>query len=130
MGVRHVFILNCIYAFIFGVGFVLLPAVFCSLVGFDTPGDAVLIARVLGIFVMGTGLLTFFARNAPESEARRAIILTLFLLYILLIVYKVLLHFVFGIGFNFIFGIIYVIHFGLVAAYGSFLFSRVREGSS
>jgi hypothetical protein len=124
MQLRHVFTLNYVYAFIFGVGFVFLPATFASLVGFDTPGDAALIARVLGIFVVATGLLTLFSRNAPESEARRAIVLTLFILYVLLILYKVLLHLVFGIGFNIVFGVIYLIHIGLVAAYGYFLFGR------
>jgi predicted Na+-dependent transporter len=128
MQLRHIFTANCVYAFLFGAGFTFFPGTFSSLVGFDTPGDASLIARVLGLFVIGTGLVTWFARNSSESEARRAIVLSLFILYIALIVYKVLLHTVFGISFNFVFGIIYIIHLGLVIGYGYFLFARPTEG--
>jgi Na+/phosphate symporter len=127
MQLRHIFTANCIYAFFFGIGFTFLPTAFSSLVGFETPGDAALIARVLGIFVLGTALITLLARCSAESEARRAIVLSLFILYISLIVYKVLLHSVFGIPFNLVFGIIYVIHAGLVVGYGYFLFGAPRE---
>ena len=122
MQLRHIFTANCVYAFFFGAGFTFFPTTFSSLVGFDTPGDASLIARVLGIFVIGTGLITLFARDSSESDARRAIVLSLFILYISLILYKVLLHTLFGISFNVVFGIIYIIHVGLVMGYGYFLF--------
>ena len=128
MQLRHVFTANCVYAFFFGAGFTFFPTTFSSLVGFDAPGDASLIARVLGIFVLGTGLITLFARASAESEARRAIILSLFILYVSLIVYKVLLHVVFGIPFNLVFGIIYIIHAGLVMGYGYFLFGSPGKG--
>jgi hypothetical protein len=127
MTLKQVFTVNYIYAFLFGAGFIMLPT-FCSeLVGFEVAGDAPLIGRVLGIFVLSTGLLTFFARNSAESEARDAIVLTLLTLYGLLILYKVALHTVFGIPPNAVLGMIYVLHIGFVGAYGYFLVKGRRR---
>lgn len=127
---RLVFTANYIYAFAFGAAFILFPAWSSSLIGFQVAGDAPLIARVLGIFVLATGLLTFFARHAAESAAREAIIRTLFILYSLLIVYKIALHTVFGIPFNPVFGVIYVLHLAFVLAYGQILLSARRAAVS
>jgi len=129
MELKPIFTLNYVYAFLFGAGFILLPTLCASLVGFDVSGDAPLIARVLGIFVFASGLLTFFARNSADSEARRAIVLTLFSLYALLFLYKVLLNLVFGIPINLVFGIIYLLHIGLVTSYGMVLFGHRGEES-
>jgi hypothetical protein len=94
--------------------------------GFNVAGDSSLIARGMGVFVIGTGVLTFFARDASNSEDRRAIVLSLFTLYILLVLYKVSLNLLFGISFNFMFALIYVIHIGLIVGYGYFLFGKPK----
>jgi hypothetical protein len=95
--------------------------------GFDVAGDSSLIARGMGVFVIGTGVLALFARDASKSEARRAIVLSLFTLYILLVLYKLSLNLLSGISFNLMFAFIYVIHIGLITAYGYFLFGGPRE---
>ncbi len=127
MNLKTIFTVNYIIAFLFGAGFTFFPTLCSSLMGFNVAGDSSLIARGMGVFVIGTGVLTFFARNASQSEGRRAIILSLFTLYILLILYKVALNFLFGISFNFVFASIYVIHIGLIVSYGYFLFGRPGE---
>jgi hypothetical protein len=127
MKLKTIFTVNYIIAFLFGVGFTFFPTLCSSLMGFNVAGDASLIARGMGVFGLGTGMLTFFARNASKSEARRAIVISLFILYILLILYKMSLNLLFGISFNPMFASIYVIHIGLLVAYGYFLFKGPEE---
>jgi len=127
MQLRTVFTVNSILAFVFGIGFTFFPTLCISLMGFDIAGDAPLIATGMGVFVIGTSILAFFARNTLKSDARRAIIICLFTLYILLILYKLSLNILFGISFNLMFAAIYVLHIAFVSAYGYFLFGKPRE---
>ena len=127
MQLKTIFTVNYIVAFLFGAGFTFFPTLCSSLMGFNVAGDSSLIARGMGVFVIGTGVLTFFAKDAPRSMARRAIVLCLFTLYILLVLYKVSLNLLHGISFNLMFASIYVIHIGFIVAYGHFLFGGPRE---
>lgn len=127
MTLKTIFTVNAVYAFLFGGGFMFFPALCCSLVGFTLAGDAALIARCMGIFVLCTGILTFFARSAGESAARRAIVISLLALYMLLIVFKVLLNVLWGFSLNVMFALLYLFHAGLIAAYGLQLLRGARE---
>jgi hypothetical protein len=127
MTLKTIFAVNWIYAFLFGLGFIFFPALCCSLIGFTLAGDAALIARCMGIFVFCSGVLTFLARNAGRSSARRAIVLSLLTLYVLLIVFKVLLNIVWGFSLSLMFAILYVFHLALITAYGYHLFGKPRE---
>lgn len=127
MKLKTIFTINYIIGFLFGLGFVFFPTLCCTLMGFNIDGDSILIARGMGVFVIGTGFLAFFAKDTPKSDGRRAIILSLFALYIILILYKASLNILNGISFNFMFASIYVIHVGLISAYGYFLFGKPRE---
>ncbi len=127
MRLKTVLTVNYVYAFLFGAGFTLFPTLCSSLMGFDVAGDFYLIARCLGLFVTVTGVLTFLTRNAPRSEARRAVVISMFTLYLLLIIYKVLLNLVHGMHVNLMFITIYVIHIGFVIAYGHFLLGGPKE---
>lgn len=124
MQLKTVFTVNCVYAFLFGAGFVLFPTLSNSLIGFDSAGDSFLIARCLGIFVLFKGLLTFFVRDAEESRARRAVVLSLMILYVLLILYKLALNLVYRIPFGVLLALIYALHVGFVAGYGRSLVAR------
>jgi hypothetical protein len=126
MTLKTVFTVNYIYAFFFGAGFMLFPVFCASLVGFEVAGDGSLIARCLGIFVLCTGVLTLFARDTDESSARRAILLSLFTLYVLLLLFKVLLNTVWGFPFDVMFALLYLLHLGLVASYGYYLVAGPR----
>ena len=127
MTLKTIFTVNAVYAFLFGMGFMFFPALCCSLIGFTLAGDAVLIARCMGIFVLCTGVLTFFARNGGKCAARRAILLCLLTLYVLLIVFKLLLNTLWGFPLNLMFALLYVFHMGLIATYGYRLFGNPRE---
>lgn len=127
MSLKMVFTVNSIYAFLFGAGFMLLPEFCCSLIGFELAADASLIARCMGIFVLCTGFLTFFCRESEDSVARRAILLSLLILYILLVLFKVLLNTVWGFSLGGMFIGLYLFHFGLITAYGYHLFGSPAE---
>jgi hypothetical protein len=127
MQLRTIFTINYIYAFLFGAGFMFFPTFCSSLVGFDVAGDSYLIARCLGIFVTCTGILTFFAKDSAKSPARRAIVISLFILYILLFIFKLLLNSVHDKPVNLIIAFIYVLHSGFIVAYGYHLFGKPRE---
>jgi hypothetical protein len=127
MKLKTVFTVNYILAFCFGTGFIFFPTFFLSLIGINVAGDAPLVARGLGVFVFGTSILTFFTRDAPKSEARRAIVLSLFGVQILAFIYNLSWVLLFGIPFNLMIALLLVIHAGLAAAYGFFLFGAPRE---
>jgi len=118
MPLKTIFTVNSLYAFLFGTGFILFPNLCSSLIGFDTAGDSFLIARALGIFVLFKALLTLLLRDAEESRARRAVVLSLMTLYVLLIIYKLALNLVYGIPFTGILALIYFLHVGFVTGYG------------
>lgn len=63
----------------FGLLLLILPVGLYQFMGASLTGGGVFAAREYGAALIGTLLLTWFARNAGESEARRAIILDLFI---------------------------------------------------
>lgn len=127
MKLKTVFTVNYILAFLFGAGFIFFPTFFLSLIGINVAGDTALMARGLGVFVFGTSVLTFFTRDAPKSEARRAIVLSLFAVHILAGLYNLSWILLFGIPFNLMIALLLVIHAGLAVAFGYFLFGGPRE---
>ena len=127
MNLKTIFTINCIIAFLFGAGFIFLPTLCLTLMGYNVAGDSTLIAQGMGVFVFGTGVLTFLARNTSKSDARRAIALSMIILYILLISYKASLNLFFGIPFNLMFASIYVIHIALIVSYAYVLIKEAGE---
>ncbi len=127
MKLKAIFTINCIIAFLFGAGFIFLPTLCLTLMGYNVAGDSTLIAQGMGVFVFGTGVLTFLARNTSKSDARRAIALSMIILYILLISYKASLNLFFGIPFNLMFASIYLIHIALIVSYTYVLIKEAGE---
>ena len=127
MNLKTIFTINCIIAFLFGAGFIFLPTLCLTLMGYNVAGDSTLIAQGMGVFVFGTGVLTFLARNTSKSDARRAIALSMIILYILLISYKASLNLFFGIPFNLMFASIYIIHIALIVSYAYVLIKEAGE---
>ena len=72
-------IINSIVAIVFGVLFVIIPAQILSMYGDAMVGLQLnYISQLFGAALIGFGLLTWTARNAADSEARKAIVLSLF----------------------------------------------------
>lgn len=83
MKLSALMILNAIIAVVFGLGFVLAPSQVASFyspeVGITEAGAVLeVVARLFGASLLTFAVLTWVARNAPDSEVRRAILLALF----------------------------------------------------
>ena len=81
MKLKSLFIFNAITSIFFGVGSVLAPQVIVSLFGATLNPAGMLMMQYGGAWLIGIGLLAWFARNAADSEARRAIVLAFMICY-------------------------------------------------
>jgi Trk-type K+ transport system membrane component len=71
-------IINAVVAAFFGVAFVLVPSQAISLYGVEEASEIlILILQLMGAAFVGFAVLTWLARNASDSDARRAIVLAL-----------------------------------------------------
>ena len=82
MKLKVLFIANTVVSVPFGIGSVLAPHLFLSLFGATLgPAGAVMMQHG-GAWLIGLGLLTWFTRNAAESEAGRGIAGALLVAYL------------------------------------------------
>jgi hypothetical protein len=72
-------VIKAIVALVLGVLLLVAPTFGFSLFGASITGDGTFPAQENGASMLGIVLLTWFARNAAESQACRAIILDLFI---------------------------------------------------
>jgi len=78
MKLSALMIVNAIIAAVFGLGFVFAPGQVTSLYSPETGAVLEYVAQLLGAALLAFAVLTWFARNVPDSEARRAIVLAMF----------------------------------------------------
>jgi hypothetical protein len=79
MKLSTLMIINAVVAAFFGVAFVLVPSQAISLYGVEEASEIlILILRLMAAAFIGFAVLTWSARNASDSDARRAIVLALF----------------------------------------------------
>jgi MFS family permease len=78
MKLSTLMIVNAIVAAVFGLGFVFAPGQVTSLYSPEVGVTLRYVAQLFGAALLGFAVLTWVARNAPDSEARRAILLALF----------------------------------------------------
>jgi hypothetical protein len=83
MKLSTVFILNAIVTLVYGIAFILAPLMVLSIYGITQGPGAVMMGRYFGSAAISIGLVAWFARNSGESEARRAIVLGLFISFII-----------------------------------------------
>jgi len=74
---KTLMIIKAIVCLVLGVPILLVPVFLYSLFGVDLNPAGVFPAQEYGASLMGNLMLTWFARDAMESEARRAIIIAL-----------------------------------------------------
>jgi len=70
---------NAIVAAVFGLAFVIAPGQTASLYGVTADAQFRYLAQLFGSALVGFAVLTWAARNATASDARKAIVLALFL---------------------------------------------------
>lgn len=78
MTLRGLMIVNTIVAGLFGIGFVVAPGQVMGLYSTETGMVLELMCQLFGAALIGYAALSWLARNATDSEARRAIVLALF----------------------------------------------------
>jgi uncharacterized membrane protein YdcZ (DUF606 family) len=79
MKLANLFVVNAVIAGLFGLAFVFAPAALLAQYGLEiTPGFG-LVAQLFGAALIGFSILTWAARNAGDSDARRAIVFALFI---------------------------------------------------
>ena len=79
MKINTLMVINAIVAVVFGAGFILAPGQVVSLYGVEDTAALKYTVQLLGAAFLGFAVLTWSARNSPESEARGAIVLALFI---------------------------------------------------
>ena len=78
MKLNNLMVINAIVAALFGIAFVLVPAQVIQLYGITVDAPLKYVGQLLGASFVGFAFLTWLARNATDSDARRAIVLALF----------------------------------------------------
>jgi hypothetical protein len=74
MKLRTLMTVSALVACPYGLMCLILPEFFLSRFGFTLAGHGLLMARMYGGQVFGIGLISYLARNEPNSSARRSII--------------------------------------------------------
>jgi len=78
MKLKTLLIIKAIVCLCLGIPILIVPDLIYSIFGASLSEGGVFAAREYGAAMMGILMLTWFARNSQESEARLAIILALF----------------------------------------------------
>jgi hypothetical protein len=79
MKFKTLMIIKAVVCLTLGLPILFVPKFFYGLFGTTLGAGGMFAAREYGASLMGNLMITWFARNAAESDARRAIILALFL---------------------------------------------------
>ncbi len=118
--IKHLFMINTIIAFVFGLGFLFMPDLLATMLGFSDQADGPTVFRFFGGSIIGVGILTFLVRNEEFSHATKSVAISQSINLVLL---NVLL-FIFGDLTNLMIWFTIVLHFILVVAYCYFLFKK------
>jgi hypothetical protein len=78
MKLNTLMVINTIVAAVFGIAFVLVPAQVIQLYGITVDAPLKYVGQLFGAALVGFAFLTWSARNATDSDARRAIVFALF----------------------------------------------------
>ncbi|MBA7697400.1 hypothetical protein ES703_106065 [subsurface metagenome] len=77
MKLKRLMVIKAIVCIGFGIGLLAIPGTLMSLYGVVLGAGGIFMTRLYGAALCGNLLLTWFARNATDSDARQAIILDL-----------------------------------------------------
>jgi hypothetical protein len=79
MKLGNLFVVNAVIAGLFGLAFVFAPAQLLAQYGLVVDAGFGLVAQLFGAALVGYAILTWLVRKVGDSEARRAIVLALFI---------------------------------------------------
>lgn len=89
---KYVFIIHSIIAFIFGLGFMIIPNIIMDSMGLPNPADLGEPIRFYGAMIFGLSILLFCIRNEPHSSMRQAIILFIVVSFIPQLIFHLFFH--------------------------------------
>jgi len=117
---KHVFIFNFITGIIFGLGFMFMPDMIMTMLGFSGEADGPTAFRFFGIAIFGVSILSFLVRNEEPSNARQAIIKTQIINLTLINIFLI----IFGDLTNMMLWSTFFLHILMIVAYGYILFKK------
>ncbi len=79
MKLSVLFIITSVIALVFGILFVIIPGPMYSLYGIESNMMLNYMGELFGAALIAIGLISWMSRNAADSEARRAVILSFFI---------------------------------------------------
>ena len=83
MKIKTLMIITAVIAVVFGFAFVFIPEQFLLLYGNPVTAGMKYIGQLFGAALITFAVLTWSARNSPDNEARKAIVLSLFIGYVI-----------------------------------------------
>ena len=122
MKLKTLMIIKAVICITFGFLLLVFPQFLLNLLGTELGAGGLFTAREYGAALIGTLLLTWFARDAGESQARRAIILDLFIydgIALIVTTYNVLTGVLNWLGWGIVF-----VYFFFTVGYGYFWFKK------
>lgn len=81
MKLKTLFVFNAIATILFGIGSVLAPNMLVNLFGSILNPAGTLMMQYSGAWLIGIGLLAWFARNSADSDVRKGIVLAFLICY-------------------------------------------------
>ncbi|MDH5605865.1 MAG: hypothetical protein OEY93_03160 [Anaerolineae bacterium] len=78
MNLKTTFTINAIVTVLFGLGFILMPGTLTGMYGVTLSEAGLYVGSLLGATFVGMAVMSWMAKDASESEARRSIVLGLF----------------------------------------------------
>jgi len=79
MKLEVLFIITATIAIVFGVVFVIIPTQVYSLYGIEADAGLNYMGQLFGAALIAIGLISWHSKNAADSDARKAIILSIFI---------------------------------------------------
>ncbi len=111
-----------VIAFVFGLAFILVPVQTMAMYGVTLDESGLWLGRFLGSAFIGIAVVSWFARNAAQNGALRAIVLGFFVLSITGLIVAVL-DGLYGSGNNLVWSTV-VIYLFLTLGFGYFQFTK------
>jgi len=81
MKIKTLMIINAVISVLFGLAFVIIPERLLLLYGNSVDAPMRYIGQLFGAALIAFAVLTWTARKSPDNEARKAIVLSLFIGY-------------------------------------------------
>ena len=79
MKLNVLFIITAVIAIVFGVAFLIIPGTVYSLYSIESSMQLNYMGQLFGAALIAIGLISWNSRNAADSDARKAIILSFFI---------------------------------------------------